>query len=181
MRNFNQGGASRFSGNRSSSGPRFGGGSGRPSDRGPVTMHSAICSTCGKECEVPFRPTGDKPIYCNDCFSANRDRGGSVSRTPSSDRFPRKEFNSRPPMRPSFGGDRGGSNDEIKKQLEFLGLKIDRLTKIVENISVAKPGPSKEKSAQVKEALKDLAVSEEVKVKTSAKKAIKKAVKKIKV
>ncbi len=41
-------------------------------------MHSAVCATCGKNCEVPFRPTGDKPIYCSNCFekvegsSANR-------------------------------------------------------------------------------------------------------------
>jgi CxxC-x17-CxxC domain-containing protein len=45
-------------------------------------MHSAVCAACGKNCEVPFRPTGDKPIYCSSCFekeggfSANkRDRG----------------------------------------------------------------------------------------------------------
>ena len=38
-------------------------------DRGPVTMHSAICASCGKPCEVPFRPSGDKPVYCRDCFA----------------------------------------------------------------------------------------------------------------
>ncbi len=26
-------------------------------------MHSAVCDDCGKRCEVPFRPTGDKPIF----------------------------------------------------------------------------------------------------------------------
>ncbi|KKR05798.1 MAG: hypothetical protein UT34_C0002G0305 [candidate division WS6 bacterium GW2011_GWF2_39_15] len=31
-------------------------------------MFSAVCIDCGKECEVPFRPTGDKPIYCSRCF-----------------------------------------------------------------------------------------------------------------
>ncbi len=31
-------------------------------------MHSAVCVTCNKKCEVPFRPTGNKPIYCSSCF-----------------------------------------------------------------------------------------------------------------
>ncbi len=47
-------------------------------------MHSAVCSTCGKRCEVPFRPTGDKPIYCSSCFESeggsSSKRGGSYSR-----------------------------------------------------------------------------------------------------
>jgi len=31
-------------------------------------MYKAICANCGNECEVPFRPTGDKPVYCSNCF-----------------------------------------------------------------------------------------------------------------
>jgi CxxC-x17-CxxC domain-containing protein len=31
-------------------------------------MHNAICDKCKKECEVPFKPTGDKPVLCSDCF-----------------------------------------------------------------------------------------------------------------
>jgi len=31
-------------------------------------MHKAVCSDCGKECEVPFKPSGDRPVYCRDCF-----------------------------------------------------------------------------------------------------------------
>lgn len=31
-------------------------------------MHTAICATCGKEATVPFKPTGDKPVYCRDCY-----------------------------------------------------------------------------------------------------------------
>ena len=49
----------------------------RDSDR-QVTMHSAICDACGKECKVPFKPSGDKPIYCSSCFEqqgGGRDRG----------------------------------------------------------------------------------------------------------
>ncbi|MBU1113231.1 MAG: hypothetical protein KKH93_05100 [Candidatus Omnitrophica bacterium] len=29
----------------------------------------AVCADCKRECEVPFRPSGDRPIYCRECFS----------------------------------------------------------------------------------------------------------------
>ena len=63
-------------------------------------------------------------------------------------------------MRPSFdGGNRGG--DEVKKQVEFLGLKIDRLTKVVENLSLVKSGPTKEESAEVKKVLKKVTLAKQ--------------------
>ncbi len=31
-------------------------------------MFSVVCSACGKETEVPFRPSGDRPVYCSDCY-----------------------------------------------------------------------------------------------------------------
>ena len=30
------------------------------------------CSDCGKVCEVPFRPTPGRPVYCKDCFPKHR-------------------------------------------------------------------------------------------------------------
>jgi len=39
-------------------------GGGRPSRE----MHPATCSACGAETMVPFKPSGDKPVYCSDCF-----------------------------------------------------------------------------------------------------------------
>ena len=41
-------------------------------DRGPREMFSATCSSCGREAQVPFRPTSGKPVYCNDCFATQR-------------------------------------------------------------------------------------------------------------
>jgi len=35
---------------------------------GPREMHKATCADCGKECEVPFKPIEDRPVYCKDCF-----------------------------------------------------------------------------------------------------------------
>lgn len=35
---------------------------------GPREMHKTKCSECGQDCEVPFKPTEGKPVYCRDCF-----------------------------------------------------------------------------------------------------------------
>ena len=35
-------------------------------------MHKAICADCGEECEVPFKPTQSRPVYCRDCFAKRR-------------------------------------------------------------------------------------------------------------
>ena len=37
-------------------------------------MFTAACAACGVETQVPFRPTGDRPVYCRDCFSQNSRR-----------------------------------------------------------------------------------------------------------
>lgn len=31
-----------------------------------------VCDSCGKEAKVPFKPQGDRPVYCNDCFEKVR-------------------------------------------------------------------------------------------------------------
>lgn len=37
-------------------------------------MHKATCADCGNECEVPFKPTEGRPVYCRDCFRKQRDK-----------------------------------------------------------------------------------------------------------
>ena len=67
MRDFNRSGGNRRGDRRS-----FGGGRGdRPE------MFDAICDQCGRECKVPFRPSGDKPVYCSACFDQ---KGGDDNR-----------------------------------------------------------------------------------------------------
>ncbi len=41
-------------------------------NRGPREMHKAVCADCGKECEVPFKPSGDRPVYCRECFQKHK-------------------------------------------------------------------------------------------------------------
>lgn len=33
---------------------------------------SAVCADCGKEASLPFKPRGDRPVYCSDCFRNHR-------------------------------------------------------------------------------------------------------------
>lgn len=56
-------------------GNRFG--AQRQFGKGPARsqMHQAVCAECGKRCEVPFKPTGDKPVYCSDCFGHSPNYG----------------------------------------------------------------------------------------------------------
>lgn len=35
-------------------------------------MYNVTCDGCGIETEVPFKPTGDKPVYCRTCFQNKR-------------------------------------------------------------------------------------------------------------
>jgi CxxC-x17-CxxC domain-containing protein len=39
---------------------------------GSRQMFPAVCSSCGKETEVPFQPTSGKPVYCRECFAERR-------------------------------------------------------------------------------------------------------------
>ncbi len=41
-------------------------------DFGPREMHDAVCSECGKNCQVPFKPTADRPVYCQDCYKKRK-------------------------------------------------------------------------------------------------------------
>ena len=54
----------------------------RNAERGAREMFSATCASCGKEAQVPFQPSGDRPVYCSYCYrdhrgapSASRSRG----------------------------------------------------------------------------------------------------------
>ena len=62
-----------------SGGFRDRGGFGRDRDRRPVEMHDVVCDKCKKPCQVPFKPTGDKPVYCSDCFKQNGNPRSSSS------------------------------------------------------------------------------------------------------
>jgi len=92
-----KGGKREFSG-RNSNKRSFGG------DRGAV-MTTVTCSDCRKECEVPFKPTGNRPVYCGDCFRNHDNDGGSA-------RSNRGNF-----KKSGFGGKRDSSFMSRDKQM----------------------------------------------------------------
>ncbi len=83
-------------------------------DRGDREMFSAVCAKCGNECKVPFRPTGNRPVYCSNCFEKTSEEGKPM------------RFDSRPPR---FAGssDAGPS----KKQFDELNAKLDKILSLL--------------------------------------------------
>ena len=69
---YGAGGGYSAGGSGGGGGGGYGGGGGGYRDRGPREMFAATCSNCGREAQVPFRPTSGKPVYCSDCFRSMR-------------------------------------------------------------------------------------------------------------
>ncbi|MEE8374219.1 MAG: CxxC-x17-CxxC domain-containing protein [Dehalococcoidia bacterium] len=44
------------------------------SGRAPRERTQVTCAACGKETEVPFVPRTGRPVYCDDCFTKERDQ-----------------------------------------------------------------------------------------------------------
>ncbi len=118
--------------------PRFGGGrpaygGGRDRDRGERSeMFEATCDQCGKQCEVPFRPSGSKPVFCNNCFGAQQgDQRPSFDR-PRQDRFEKKDrfsFGASKTIQSPSGNDK--QLESMEQQLNSLHEKIDALTQLL--------------------------------------------------
>lgn len=124
-------------GGRPSFGGRPGFGGGRDDRRSE--MFTATCSDCGNQCQVPFRPNGSKPVYCDNCFSAKRDGysndfAAPKHRSQQPDTFsfgaPAPKQVSTQPATTALGDKR---LDELKKQVDALSAKIDKLLHIVQN------------------------------------------------
>jgi len=84
-------------------------------------MFKAECAECGNTCEVPFRPNGKKPVFCNDCF-AHED----------SARDSRREFS----PRPSYNNDRPAPRpdqafNDLKAELRGVNEKLERLISLL--------------------------------------------------
>lgn len=80
-------------------------------------MHQATCASCDKDCEVPFKPNGRKPVLCHNCFRKND--GETLER---SERF----------ERPRPARERGDD------QLEIIIEKLDAILRAL------KPAPRTE-------------------------------------
>jgi CxxC-x17-CxxC domain-containing protein len=99
----------------------------------PQVMHKTICSNCGKECEVPFKPNGSKPVFCRECFQNNR-----TSEPVRSENFPRRSnFEDRGNNQVS----RPVAEPQYREQFESLNAKLDKILNLlaVKEVAVSKP------------------------------------------
>lgn len=170
---------------------------GRGDFGGGSNMHDAICAECGRTCQVPFRPTGDKPVFCSDCFAQKRggDRRDDRRDNRRDDRRERRMFSAicdkcgkpcQVPFQPTEGKpvfcdacfDKGGSakggqgGTKGNDQMQAINAKLDKIINalIAAKIIKAEPKPAEKKPA-VKEAKAE--IKKETK-KAPAKKATKK-------
>ena len=99
-------------------------------------MHQATCAECGDRCEVPFKPNGEKPVYCSNCFGNNSD----------SDRFDKKEFK---PKKFATEPTHSAGSQDLKEEVKQLNLKLDKVlallqrTNSVKEVTVMKTGEEK--------------------------------------
>lgn len=207
MGNFNRGGGRSGGGGFGRSfggGNRFGGG-GRDGGRGGgrPTMHKAVCSECGTDCEVPFRPTGDRPVFCNACFDKqggsdrpNKFEGGRRDKPHFGDKpmfdatCGKCGKNCQVPFRPMAGkpvycndcfdkdGGKGGRDSgEIMTQLKMLNSKLETLIRALAPNTPNLTPKKTETLGGVKEApVKEITKEKKLKVKAKAKVAVKKPV-----
>ncbi len=96
-------------------------------DRGSrrATMFPAVCDNCGKDCEVPFKPSSGKPIYCSKCFEelAPRREDGRGSKDSRSPR--RNNFSDRSP-----GKDYSSDISQLKDQLVGINKSLEKLVEL---------------------------------------------------
>jgi CxxC-x17-CxxC domain-containing protein len=98
------------------------------SEGGAFQKFDAVCSNCGKKCQVPFRPDGTKPVYCKDCFGAPRDAMAGKKKfsvAPAAARFntPAASFSAAPAG--------GKSIADLTRQIAAMNTKIDTMLKIL--------------------------------------------------
>ncbi|KKW30723.1 MAG: hypothetical protein UY72_C0004G0012 [Candidatus Uhrbacteria bacterium GW2011_GWD2_52_7] len=85
-------------------------------------LFPATCNDCGKECEVPFKPNGRKPVLCRDCFK--KDDAGAPrfdDRKPAFKKFDRPAYGDK---RPSYQAPISKNYDE---QFEVINEKLDEI------------------------------------------------------
>jgi len=56
----------------------------RPLEHQGRPMFTVICFDCGNDCEVPFKPSGTRPVYCKECWAKRKAGRGPQPPTSSS-------------------------------------------------------------------------------------------------
>lgn len=90
----------------------------RPGRSGDRPVFDAVCSKCGKECKLPFKPSEDRPVFCSDCFA--KTRGETDSRNQGDRNFRKPSFENRSSDYPQY-----------KEQFSALHLKLDKILSLL--------------------------------------------------
>ena len=101
---------------------------------GRALMHDAICNECGKDCKVPFRPSGDKPVFCSECFE--RKGGGENNRSGGRGSYGRSRFDGNR----SSGVAVGPDFSKLTRNIEVLNNKLDKIISLLEPKKAEKEG-----------------------------------------
>jgi CxxC-x17-CxxC domain-containing protein len=158
----------------------------RRDDRGgerKIELFTTACTTCGKSCEVPFKPDGTKPVLCRDCFAA-KNAGGDNAR--SGNRFPSNDLAQRKPER-SFDAPRverapGISKEDfaaLSRHVTALDAKINEILELVKSAHVVVEKSSVAAEVATGEEVTIKKVRKPKKVTKVVKKVVKKAAKKV--
>lgn len=133
----------------------------RDSRDGRPPLHDAVCADCGKDCKVPFRPSGSKPVFCSECFEQKEGgRGGRDGRAPRRDSF-RPRFggrdgrDNRPPRRDGGGG---GDFSQLTRSIDTLNSKLDRIIVLLGS-SAADAKTKKKKKSNKMEGVAEMVAS----------------------
>jgi len=112
-----------------SSRPAFGRSSNKDSG---FELHEVTCDKCGVKCDIPFKPTNNKPVYCRSCF---RKEGGAESRG-SSDRFESRgrdrdkdRFESKPKFEEFKPHNESSTSSPSSDDLDKINRKLDKIMK----------------------------------------------------
>jgi CxxC-x17-CxxC domain-containing protein len=122
-------------------------------------MFKTVCSNCGKDCEVPFRPTSGKPVYCSDCFEKMGGRNSDGPRPERPERN-RSDFGPRP-QAPRV--DNTKVFEDLNKKLETMSVKLEKIIELLTpQVEVVVEKPAKVVKAKKAKAVKEVEVTAEV-------------------
>lgn len=85
------------------------GASGRDFGGGVRELHTAICSECGGETQVPFMPVEGRPVYCRNCYQGKRPGTGAAGAPGSHGRGGSRTSNVSAPAPQTIGGRQQGA------------------------------------------------------------------------
>lgn len=109
-------------------------------------LFKTVCSKCLKECEVPFKPTGEKPVFCRECFREN----GGGDRKPDERNFSRPNFDNRNTENPQYKEQFAALNAKLDKILDILTAAISQETPAEVTQPIEQVAPEKKKRASKK-------------------------------